>query len=52
MVEKLTQLEKCWLVVLFSDGYRYLVRDGFGKIWAHQIKPKRKGKRIVWFYCI
>ena len=37
---KLTQVEKCWLVALFCDGYRWLARDGYDdNLIAYKSKP-------------
>lgn len=36
---KLTQVEKCWLVALYSDGYKYICRDNSGQLNAFDKMP-------------
>ena len=44
---KLKQVEKCWLVALYSDGYRYLARDAFNnKLCAYKQRPEKKEGQI------
>ena len=37
----LTEVEKCWLVALYDDGYRYLARDNPEYLGAYTRKPHR-----------
>ncbi|MBQ8751458.1 MAG: hypothetical protein IJY61_03875 [Candidatus Gastranaerophilales bacterium] len=46
---KLKQVEKCWLIALYSDGYRYLARDGeTNELWAYKQKPDKDGESDIW----
>ena len=48
MEEKLTQLEKCWLVALYSDGYRYIARDLNNDLYAYDKKPEWNNEEDYW----
>lgn len=36
---KLTQVERCWLVALYSDEYRYICRDNGNQLNAFNKMP-------------
>lgn len=47
-MQEMTQIEKCWLVTLYSDGYRYLGRDYDNHLFAYDKKPEWDDENNIW----
>ena len=47
MDEELTQVEKAWLLILYSEGYRYIARDNDGELYAYKYMPDWR-KECYW----
>lgn len=49
MNQKLTEVEKHWLYILYDMGFRYLARDKIsGSLYAYDVKPRLKCAGTYW----